>query len=251
MDTQTSDKVVNSQSDPTLGGPRADLQSLGKRVRACRGEMSQDQFAGELGLHPNTVSKFERGIVEPGALIALKIATLGGRGVEWLIAGEGGAPTLADGAAMVERQVRAIEVGNYVYVPHFDVRLSGGHGAFNDVTQVIAMRPFSTDFIRRDLNISHNEIVLTDVSGSSMEPQLSSRDTTMLDLRDNEVLSEGVHAIRMDDTLLVKNLQRLPGRVLRVSSFSDSFAPFDVQGEEADGHFGVVGRVCWAGVKFK
>jgi phage repressor protein C with HTH and peptisase S24 domain len=139
-----------------------------------------------------------------------------------------------------------------VYVPHFDVSVSAGNGVFCDVEQVIAMRPFEAAFIRVVLGIAHNELVLVSVVGNSMEPLLRSRDTTMLDLRDNDVHTEGIHAIRLDGALMLKKLQRLPGKVLRVSSANSEYAPFEIDGsdDESQRDFAVLGRVRWGGVTF-
>ena len=94
-------------------------------------------------------------------------------------------------------------------------------------------------------------MVLTKVIGRSMEPDLRSRDTTLIDLKDREVLTEGIHILRLDGALLVKKVQRLPGRVLRVSSSNASFEPFEIRGnDDADRDFAVLGRVRWAGVTF-
>ncbi len=84
-----------------------------------------------------------------------------------------------------QKSIRAIEVGSYVFVPHFDVQLSAGHGVFADVETVIAMRPFDVKFVRQELGISHDDLALVSVVGNSMEPYLRSRDTTLLDRRAN------------------------------------------------------------------
>ncbi len=78
------------------------------------------------------------------------------------------------------------------------------------------------------------------------------QDTAMVDLRSVEVFTEGVHVIRLDNALLVKKLQRLPGRVLRVSSENTDYAPFEIKGsEESERDFQIIGRVVWGGVTIK
>lgn len=216
--------------------------ALGERIRKCRSGMTREDFASHLGLHVNTVGKFERGITIPDAFTLLRIAEVGNCSVESLLTGE-------SKTAEVEMSTKAIERGDYVFVPHFDVSLSAGNGAFSDVEQVIAMRPFDVRFIRQDLGILHNDLVLVTVVGNSMEPYLRSRDTTMLDLRARDVTTEGIHGIRLDGALMIKQLQRLPGK-LRVSSANPEYAPFDVEGSEEQRDFSVLGRVRWGGVTF-
>jgi len=219
--------------------------SLGERIRSCRAGFTREEFARRLDLHVNTIGKFERGITIPDAFALLRMAEIGKCPAEWLLTGQ----VKSD---KIERSVQAVEVGEYIYVPHFDVALSAGNGVFCDVERVVAMRPFDAKFIRQDLGIAHNELALVSVIGNSMEPLLRSRDTTMLDLRAKDVLTEGIHAIRLDGALMLKQLQRLPGKVLRVSSSNPEYSPFEIEGSDAESHrdFSVLGRVRWGGVTF-
>lgn len=221
--------------------------ALGERIRHCRGSISREEFAKRLDLHVNTVGKFERGVTIPDAHTIIRMAEVGGCKAQWLLTG-------AEPSSGVKKSVRAVETANYVFVPHFDVQMSAGNGVFSDVETVIAMRPFDIAFIRHDLGIAHNDLALVSVVGNSMEPELRSRDTTLLDLKATDVVTEGVHAIRLDDALMLKKVQRLPGRVLRVSSTNQDYAPFDIAGgdDEADTErdFAVLGRVRWGGKTF-
>lgn len=222
-------------------------RALGERIRTCRGAASREAFKDFLGVHVNTVGKFERGESMPDAQTLVLIAEHGRRSAQWLLTGE----DFAGGAALVPRSLRAMEAGSYVYVPHFDIQASAGNGFFNDIETVKAMRPFDVSYIRNDLGIQHDELALITVVGTSMEPDLHSRDTVMLDLRSRDVLTEGIHAVRLDGALLVKKLQRLPGRVLRVASSNSAYSSFDIEGrDDTDRDFAVIGRVRWGGVTF-
>lgn len=217
---------------------------LGERVRLARGKVSREQMALALAVHVNTVSKFERGESMPGPFALMQIATATGCSVYWLLTGKN-----AEGG--VEKSLQAVEQAGYIYVPHFDVQASAGEGIFNDIETVVAMRPFDATYIRNTLGIAHNDLALITVIGTSMQPQLHSRDTVMLDLRARQVQTEGIHAIRIDGALLVKKVQRLPGRTLRVSSANDAYESFDIVGtEEVERDFSVIGRVRWGGVTF-
>ncbi|MDH1333248.1 helix-turn-helix domain-containing protein [Comamonas thiooxydans] len=216
--------------------------SLGDRIRSCRSGMTRDEFAALLELHVNTVGKFERGLTIPDAYTLMRMAAIGKCSPDWLMTGE-------TKAAGVEFSVQAVERSDFVYVPHFDVAMSAGNGAFCDVEHVIAMRPFDTGFIRNALGIHHNELAVVSVVGNSMEPYLRSKDLAMLDLRARDVSTEGIHAIRLDGALMIKQVQRLPGK-LRVSSANTEYAPFDVDGAEEQRDFSVIGRVRWGGVTF-
>jgi phage repressor protein C with HTH and peptisase S24 domain len=232
------------------GTPGAYARALGERVRFCRGAMPRKDFADRLHLHINTVGKLERGETQPDAWLCIQIAEIGKRSVQWLVTGLDARQTNGD----VAHSVHAIASGEYIYVPHFDVNASAGHGnLFSNLESVIAMRPFDQAFIRGELGITHDEIALIFVVGPSMEPLLHSRDTVLIDLRAaNDAFIDGIHVIRLDQALLVKQVQRLPGRVFRIRSLNEDYASFDIKGsEEAERDFAIIGRVRWAGVTIK
>jgi phage repressor protein C with HTH and peptisase S24 domain len=89
------------------------------------------------------------------------------------------------------------------------------------------------------------------VTGTSAMPDLKPRDTVMVDLRDRSVANEGLHIVRLDDALMLKKLQRLPGKVLRVSSKNPEYPPFEIRSfEESQRDFEVIGRVRWGGITY-
>lgn len=224
------------------------MRQFGQRCRAARGAREINDVAAAVGVHRNTIWNMERGDSLPDAfelqLLAREYnttpASLLGEG---LVGPAGSAP--------VPKSVRALQADELIHVPLFDPRFPAGEDAFDDIASVLAMRPFDARFIRHELGIAHNDLALLSVVGVSMEPWLHARDVVLADLRDGDALTEGVHVVRLDGALLMKKLQRLPGKVLRVSSHNTAYEPFDIQGHEpADRDFAVLGRVRWAGVTF-
>lgn len=219
---------------------------LGHRIRTMRGKRSRQDLADAVGVHVNTLGKFERGESMPDALLIRRLCSVTGRAIEWLITGED------DGGMDPPKSVIAVERGKYLFVPLFDVQASAGPGAFVDVERVVAMRPFDINYIRGELRIPHNHVALLGVNGSSSEPVLRSGDTVMVDRKDQEVYAEGLHLLRFNDALLVKNVQRLPGQTLRVSSPNNVFQAFDIPiHAEAESDVVILGRVRWGGVTFR
>jgi transcriptional regulator with XRE-family HTH domain len=225
------------------------MRQFGLRCRVARGSREINEVAAMVGVHRNTIWNIERGDSLPDAFELEVLAREYRLTPAQLLGREPQNETRA--AAAVARDVRAVETGTFVYAPLFDLRSSPGRDVFSDVGSVVAMRPFDAQFIRYELGIDHNDIVMSTVAGTSMEPWLHSKDAVLTDLRDREALTEGVHLIRLDGALLVKKLQRLPGKILRVSSYNPAYEPFDIQGyESTDRDFAVLGRVRWAGVTF-
>ena len=67
-----------------------DWKRVGRRIRELRGfDMTQEQFARRIGVSQNYLSTMERGKVEIGSEILLKIGREFGKSIEWLLTGEG------------------------------------------------------------------------------------------------------------------------------------------------------------------
>lgn len=210
--------------------------------------MEISDAAAGMGVHRNTVWNIERGDSLPDAYDLDVMASIYATTIDDLL--YGGAPT-SQASGQVEKSTRAVQRDGYIFVPEFDVHVSAGNGFFNDVESVVAMRPFDAAYITLELGIHHDETALLKVVGQSMEPDLRSRDTVLVDLQDRDVITDGIHILRLDGALLIKKVQRLPGRVLRVSSSNLAFEAFDIKGaDEDDRDFEVLGRVRWAGVTF-
>ena len=66
-----------------------DWMALGRRIREMRGfDMTQVEFAERIGISQNYLSTMERGQVEIGAEILLRISREFGKSVEWLLTGQ-------------------------------------------------------------------------------------------------------------------------------------------------------------------
>jgi transcriptional regulator with XRE-family HTH domain len=67
-----------------------DWVAVGRRIRQIRGfDMTQGEFAERIGISQNYLSVMERGKVEIGAEILLRISREFVKSVEWLLTGKG------------------------------------------------------------------------------------------------------------------------------------------------------------------
>lgn len=64
-------------------------ESIGDRLRAVRGGMSQDEFAVKLGVHKETIGKYERDKVVPGGDVLARLHEAFGVNINWLLTGKG------------------------------------------------------------------------------------------------------------------------------------------------------------------
>ena len=80
------------------------------------------------------------------------------------------------------------------------------------------------------------------VEGDSMEPLLNNGDEILIDRRE-QPFRDGVHVVRLGDTLMVKRVARAGAGRFSLLSQNLAYPPVDVSAEELD----VIGRVVWKG----
>jgi transcriptional regulator with XRE-family HTH domain len=67
-----------------------DLEALGRRLRELRGfDLTQAEFAMELGISQSQLSKYERGVAAPTADILFYVKKRFRVSIDWLLTGEG------------------------------------------------------------------------------------------------------------------------------------------------------------------
>lgn len=80
---------MKSRSKSKGGHVAVDWPIVGRRIREIRGfDMTQGEFAARIGISQNYLSMMERGKVEIGAEILLRISRDFGKSIEWLLTGQ-------------------------------------------------------------------------------------------------------------------------------------------------------------------
>lgn len=91
--------ICNIRENPR---PALDTNTtMAQRLRAIRGTLTQAEFAHRLGIHKNTLGRYERGESEPDTKIARQLCTLFGVQPHWLLFGS---DTEASGVGAQGRQ---------------------------------------------------------------------------------------------------------------------------------------------------
>ncbi|RJY08265.1 LexA family transcriptional regulator [Aurantiacibacter aquimixticola] len=129
--------------------------------------------------------------------------------------------------------------GDWVDVPRLDVDASAGPGAVS--AQEIPFDSFR--FSRRWLTeqgLDGAHLSAIRVVGDSMEPLLREGDEVLVDRRE-QPFRDGVHVVRLDDSLLVKRVASRGGGHFSLLSQNLAYPPIQVGAEE----FEIIGRVVW------
>jgi len=88
-----------------------------------------------------------------------------------------------------------------------------------------------------------NKMVLMDISGNSMEPEMKNGDTILIDESQKDILAGAIYAIGVDDTIMVKRLEKHPNKLVLISDNND-YSPIYLQGDEINSAR-IIGRVIW------
>ncbi len=69
-------------------GGHSDFKTIGRRIRETRGfDLTQEEFARQLGISQSQLSKYERGLVLPAADVLIQLKEKFGVSIDWLLTG--------------------------------------------------------------------------------------------------------------------------------------------------------------------
>ncbi|RXZ32714.1 helix-turn-helix transcriptional regulator [Oxalobacteraceae bacterium CAVE-383] len=138
----------------------------------------------------------------------------------------------------------------FVQIPVYAMKAPEEHGAFIDEKNLKYMLAFREEFIRGQLQVSHNNLYCVEIKGISMEPLLRHGHPALIKPHSSETLREGPYLLRMEGYLMLKHVQRLPGGRLRIWSENQSTSAYqalEVEWPPAKGvDFQILGRVLWS-----
>lgn len=126
-------------------------------------------------------------------------------------------------------------------VPKVRARLSAGGGSFEVQAMPVGGQPFAHAWLARKGTPS--AMVLMDVVGDSMEPEIRDGDTVLVDRATEDLRFGQVYAVGLEDAVLVKRIMRTPDGLALVSD-NPAYSPIRVRGDELE-QFRVIGRVVW------
>lgn len=208
-------------------------------------------LAKKAGISQSGIRRYFSG-GEPTRPQLTALAEAVGVSLVWLATGEGSpdsGPILAPtNGERFHGHALADVIDEYAPVPLYDVQAAAGHGAVVGLESVTDMLLFKRVWIHQELHANPSDLYLIHVDGESMEPTLRPGDVILVDRRNAQAVPrDGIYVMRMDDTLLVKRLQRLPGRKVKVTSDNPAYDPFELSLDDPGDDLAVIGRVVWSG----
>ena len=244
-ETESGKEVLNSAHNSLA-------KEIGKRISQVRGDVPQSEFAKSLGIHKNTLIRYEKGERIPDAEFVLKMHLVHKISPLWLITGQG---VVRRSHETIKSQLEEAQVthsgdignGEFALVPLYDVDAAAGHGAHIDQEPVKAQIAFRRDWLSQSSFNARNLVSLT-ARGDSMEPTIRDGDLLLVDTSQKGVVEDGIYILRVNNHLLAKRLQRLFDGTVVIKSDNPAYERQEVPSSTAD-QIEVIGRVVWTGRK--
>ncbi|MCM0000164.1 MAG: transcriptional regulator [Erythrobacter sp.] len=136
---------------------------------------------------------------------------------------------------------RRRDEAEWVEVPRLDLGAAAGAGRVPDAEAAFDTFRFSRRWLEEQ-GLARAELSAIRVEGDSMEPLLNDGDEILVD-RAPRAFRDGIHVVRLGDTLMVKRVAGAgPGRIALLSQ-NFAYPPVEVAADEVE----IIGRVVWKG----
>ena len=213
-----------------------DFDQVIQRVFKATGIESQTELAKVLQVNRSAVTQARKKGCVPDRWLLLLYREFG-LSPEWMETGMG--------RIFLKQQLR--EESSFKKVPKVKARICAGSGSFETDAEIQAYYSFRNDWLKE--KGSADKMVLMDVFGNSMEPDIKDGDTVLVDQSQKNVLAGAMYAVGIEDTIMVKRIEKRPSKLVLLSNHKD-YAPIYLKGEEAD-RVRIIGKVVWCCREFR
>lgn len=131
--------------------------------------------------------------------------------------------------------------GEWLDVPRLDLGASAGPGRVADGETAFDTFRFSRRWLEEQ-GLARADLSAIRVEGDSMEPLLNDGDEILVD-RAPRPFRDGIHVVRLGDTIMVKRVASAAGGRLALLSQNFAYPPVEVAADEVE----IIGRVVWKG----
>jgi len=126
-------------------------------------------------------------------------------------------------------------------VPKVKARLCAGAGSFEVDSQIEGYYSFQKKWLQ--FKGVADRMVLMDVFGNSMTPEIKDGDTILIDQSQKDIFAGTIYAVGIEDTIMVKRIEKHPRKLVLLSDNTE-YAPIFLTDEEMDS-VRIIGKVLW------
>ncbi|MCF6246958.1 MAG: helix-turn-helix domain-containing protein [Desulfobacula sp.] len=131
---------------------------------------------------------------------------------------------------------------DFKYIPRVAARLSAGTGSFDVNESVTDYLSFETKWL--SAKGSSNSMVAMEVFGQSMEPVIKEGDTVLIDQSQKNILAGAIYAVGVEDTILIKRLEKHPNKLVLCSD-NKAYDPIFLEKDQME-TVRIIGKVIWS-----
>jgi phage repressor protein C with HTH and peptisase S24 domain len=208
-----------------------DFETIIQRVFEATGIDSQNELAQALQINRSAVTQARKKGQVPDRWL-LKLYRKFGLNPEWLESG--------DGRSFLKKPIGGT-VSEFEKIPKVNARLCAGDGSFETDADIQCFYAFQKDWLRK--KGAADSMVLFDIFGNSMEPEIRNSDTVLVDQSQKAILAGALYAVGIEDTIMVKRIEKRPNKLVLLSNHKD-YLPIMLNREEA-GAVRIIGKVIW------
>lgn len=229
----------SSARDPVVRNSAAFKNRL-KDERLARG-LTQQDLANKVGVSLTTIQNYEGGQLPRGEHL-VSLSDILGVSIDWLLLGTETIPR-GEGLSTTKPAGIAKECDtDLVLVPKVRARLSAGGGSLETNAEVKGRYAFKAEWIRS--KGKPGQMVLMDVAGDSMEPDIRDKDVVLIDQSQADVIAGAIFAVGIDEEVLVKYVDKEPGKYI-LRSANERYRPIEIDLRDESQNVRIIGRVVW------
>ncbi len=207
------------------------VDELIDRILGATGISSSSELAKELGINRSGITHARNNNRIPDKWI-VKLYRKFGLNPGWIDTGVG--TVFMSGASELDVDFKAI--------PKVAARLSAGTGSFDVRESVTEYLSFQSKWLAA--KGSANNMVAMEVFGQSMEPVIKEGDTVLIDQSRTDILAGAIYAVGVEDTILVKRLEKHPNKLVLCSD-NKAYEPIFLERDQME-TVRIIGKVIWS-----
>jgi phage repressor protein C with HTH and peptisase S24 domain len=201
-----------------------------KRMMASLGVATQSALADVLGVHRAAVSDAKRQNRVPAEWL-LRLLRSNGLNPSWLETGRG----VAKISEIREHDEGIAEHRSWAedFVMIYESEAKGA---------TRAMLAFRRDWLSRQGDVQSMRLMR--IGGESMKPTMEDNDLVLVDCSQRSIQVGKSYALRMDDQIVVRRLEKKPGVLILISDNRSLYEPLEID-VNIQKNMTIVGRVIW------
>jgi phage repressor protein C with HTH and peptisase S24 domain len=214
--------------------------NFSERLKARRKvlHLSQKQLAEATVISSKTIQKYEYGDIPKGPNL-VRLSRALNCSIDWLLLGSN------TGCESSDLDKASLQKGHVelTLVPKVLARLDSDGVNLEKSQNTECMYAFQHDWIKQKGDPS--QMVLMEVSGDYMSPEIRDGDTALVDRSQTEIYIGKIYAVSIGKEIMIRYVDRAPGKII-LRSANNSWSHIEVDIHEDFGEqVSIIGRVVW------